>query len=466
MDTWLSRRRPLVTLLVTLGSVACSSSGDDGAVTQPGSGDGDQEVPFEATAQDKEMGTANNDFESASPNSSSSGPAEGAGEGSETVAHPTASAGGSDSIDDENQASPDSSAVMGDASNHGEDVEQPPDTVNQDGDSTPDGSSNPVDVPNPTDNPDDTLPDSSGDVVETPVDPVVTKAPLLIDELLPSQEWPKLGASEVGILWEPFDAAWPGLDIGRQPRSEGSTLHSYTFSTGGSPYVLYFESTGPTDGYNFLDDWRVPNAQDGESVFDAAMFGPEDLNRWGITKPAHLVRLTVNGGDGSGGTLHFVATDGEVLDSTEQYPIDVTEALTTAAESAAAWLAASDYEPLLEESAEQTRLEGGATQLVGRTYGFWPTWDQSSETLRVSFIHYEQHAWSLQGDLIPPPACPDGAPCAQFPPTYALTTYSYGVEQGIVYEVDKAGTFINETLYEPRPLPQEKRESTIEMNLP
>ncbi len=357
----------------------------------------------------------------------------------------------------------------------------------RDGDDAQDDQADdtPDDVMNDSDLPDDVVPDDvmqddvlpddiqgddvQGDDAEDPPDdtpppddtvnqPPNTMTPTgLLEELIPFQEWPALGADQVGLLYEgqlnEFYAFSHGRGAGENQQSD-----RYRFAANGSsPYVLYFESTG--DGFNFLQNWRVPTNDGGEdAVYDAAQFGPADLNRWGVSKPAHLVRMTIN--DGRGGTgLHFVGTDAELLDGTAEYPLDTTQVLADAAAQAAALFDAEAFAAAVEAEGEAAKAEldnpdAGMHEPAGSVLGFLPSWNEDEQTLSVIFVQREAGQWVEYGAMVTDNVnCPPGAPCAQPPPTYEATISAYGLEQAVVYTFSSAGELTDEASYPPQPVP-------------
>ncbi|MEN9578154.1 MAG: hypothetical protein RJA70_1163 [Pseudomonadota bacterium] len=351
------------------------------------------------------------------------------------------------------------------------------------------------DVPDDTDDRDGGVvpPTPPGPPGPNPPDPDPTPGadkPGLLETLVPFQVWPDLdpAVSAIGLLFtgELADGVY-AFDHGRAagPSDQSST---YRFTAdGSSPYVLYFESTGA--GFNYLDNWKVPVTDgSGEAQFDAAQFGPDDLARFGVSKPVHLVKLQVNAGRGGSG-LHFVATDGEVLDGTQAYPFDPTALLVDAAAQAAKVFGTSDFSTLLEQARQDAladlsepapmapamdlappapeRLIAPPPQVPvpspnGSAFeeplvsvnGFWPDWNNKTSTLRVVFVLREAAQWvELGEESANNPNCPPGAPCLPPRPTRAAKLSLYGMETAVVYEFDPQGALKATEVFAPRAVP-------------
>lgn len=328
-------------------------------------------------------------------------------------------------------------------------------------------------APTPTDEPssDDSVPavtppvaptlapDDVADDPEVPLEPVQTeREPGLLEELIPFQQWPDLESEAIGLLYVGrLHAQMHAFDHGLFAK-ESEQSDRYRFgANGSSPYVLYFESSG--DGYNFLPDFSVPIAEGGEATYEAAQFGPDDLARWDVSKPVHLVKLDVNDGQG-GSRLHFVATGAEVLDGSAEYPFDPTELISDAAVAAGQTFGISGFDLMLEVERDQAELALGSSaeqsvelEMVSSVTGFWPTWDEAEQRLRVVFAQREAAQWVALGELVTDaPDCPPGAPCALPEPMVHATVSSFGLEQAIVYEFDASGRQVDRTEHPPRPV--------------
>lgn len=112
-----------------------------------------------------------------------------------------------------------------------------------------------------------------------------------------------------------------------------------------------------------------------------------------LVADAHLVKLRVNGGRGSGAKeFGFHADNLEVLDRTKAYPLDVSRLLHATLERFASERRGSEWrEQIRKATAAAVRTDLGAkiadyksrTEHLGGTY--FTTWQPESKTLRIVF---------------------------------------------------------------------------------
>lgn len=264
---------------------------------------------------------------------------------------------------------------------------------------------------------------------------------------------PGLGDRVVGLLASQV-GPW-GTNIGWNPRLYGDREYAgdarYLFSSGyAAPWVMYFETAVPL-GMNHLKNWKVPLPGGKEATYDADLLFPGARNPFGLSRPAHLIDVEVNGGRGAAANLHFVATRVRVLDGTADYPIDATAALGEARRRWNEFVAA-------QATAIAAALEAASTAPTGpmtagpteRAFeGVSPTWLPESRRLRVSYVRWVLR-WSTQVTRPPPPSCPPGAPCALDPDI--INHYGYGIELGLDLEFDAAGRLVVDEPHPPAPL--------------
>ncbi len=316
-------------------------------------------------------------------------------------------------------------------------------------------------VPNEVNDP-DAMPDEVSEPDTTPSAPLPSDDPViptpdpgdsLLSNLVPFQQWPPLGAEAVGLLFsatnEQYGVAFDhsrGFYAVTAPENT-----NYRFSiNGSSPYVVYFEAEAG-EGTNFLSQWQVPGTGDADVVYDVAQFGPDDIGRWGLTSPVHLVRVEVNGGVGSANSVHFVPTDVEVLDGTDEYPLDPFEAFVTHRQMADEMFGAAEFVSMFEERRLALERDGAEYVDLGDQVQIFPSWMNDTDTLRLIFMHRHTGAWeSMELVEMQCPECPPGAPCAFCDPgpVNQLVSTRLAVEEAVVFEVDKTGETLGTTFHE------------------
>jgi hypothetical protein len=314
--------------------------------------------------------------------------------------------------------------------------------------------------------------------------PATTHKPagFVYEQQIPFQRWAPLPGKKVGLLVA-VNSDWGTLiGWGKGLSLQASGQRVYWFlADGDSPRALYFESKG--EGENFLENWSVP-LPDGQPAahYDAAMYGPATVNRYGLGEDAHLVEIEVNGGRGAPGNyLHFVATDVKVLDGSDTHPVRAREAL---AQSSTAFRALVNGQ---RKTIDDTMA--GAAAVAGKPFGpektaigegVFPTWSSQDDTLRVLYVRHERRS-STHTEIRrraypckkyrPPPSPPGGGGGAVGPeaplslPGGTLlrcpaphdeavsVTKSYGVEVAAEYVFDRTGRLVEVVEYAPAPLP-------------
>ncbi|MFO0696889.1 MAG: hypothetical protein U0230_25175 [Polyangiales bacterium] len=265
----------------------------------------------------------------------------------------------------------------------------------------------------------------------------------LVEALAPCRRWPVLGERETGLLvpartrWGTL-VAWSPI-MGQLVFSAG--LDGYTFaSRGWNPWLLYFPSSG--EGQNFLRNWQRPLADGTIGHFDAASFGPTTPNRWGLSRPAHVVEVEVNGGRGGGTDLHFVATEVRVLDRTRELPLDPVAALDEAADCFSELVEASQN----ELSAKLERASSGLSvdaswepEREQRLEAIAPSFDPDSRRLRIVHALRIVRTRTKRVTHTIVSHCPPGAPCMPPRPETRVTTRGYGVDLVEELEFDAEG---------------------------
>jgi hypothetical protein len=236
--------------------------------------------------------------------------------------------------------------------------------------------------------------------------------------LVPFQHWLPVPGRVVGLLFARGAQPWGGsLSYGRGSDT-GTERTEYAFSFDrSSPYALYFASDGR--GFNFLSDWGVPLPDGSTARYDAAMFGPETPDPWGLDRPAHLVELEVNDGRGGRGGptgLHFVVTGARVIDGSDECPVPAEQLLV-------------DLRRRFDETARRHEADLGgwlADASPVRRVAVWPTWMRDDETIEALFV-------------LDVAAAPDGP------------TPSSGYTMAAFYVADCRGNVERETVYAPLP---------------
>jgi hypothetical protein len=234
------------------------------------------------------------------------------------------------------------------------------------------------------------------------------------------------------------------------------------FSSGGGSYRwVYLQVPGKPA----IGSLTLPVGEKGEALekFDRlSMASRATVKPLGVTAPYTLVRVEVNGGRGSPATDRFVATQLEVLEGTDQYPIHVAAEIESLKSRAHTLLAEERHRSDLE--AGMARAEAQA--LKGRTPAgprettedLYVTWElRPPERLLVEFrIRVSAGIFrSGRGTDVVPPGQPGAAP--QPPPLDPATRYGtlFGVETTVVFEVNPATHGVSERVLPVRTFVQE-----------
>lgn len=154
----------------------------------------------------------------------------------------------------------------------------------------------------------------------------VYSMPHVSTTIVPFQTWPAQAGTAIGILCAPCEhwelIIWGHLFVGLNSDARNGEKYFY-WQSGPSMASLqapYFSAECTNSGLNPIRAWQVPTPA-GYRPFDVAALGPAVPNTHGLTEPAHLVRVEVNGGEGSPqGNLHFVITKCEIIDGGTLYP--------------------------------------------------------------------------------------------------------------------------------------------------
>jgi len=195
-----------------------------------------------------------------------------------------------------------------------------------------------------------------------------------------------------------------------------------------------------------------------EKFAGLSMATPEVLKTWGVTRPYTLVRVEVNGGRGSPPTDRFVATKLEVLDGSDEFPIRVADVVAKLKIESQRILAEKEARAAIEATMLKAEKEAakGEKPLGRRETGetTYATWEPRTQRLVVQFdvritdgvlrvgrgTEVVDRRRSVTGDKPPH----EGAG--------SVHGTVFGVETGVVFEVDKKGTEVSRRLLAARPI--------------
>ncbi len=282
----------------------------------------------------------------------------------------------------------------------------------------------------------------------------VWKWPLLSD-VSPFQRWSCLDGEVVGVLVA-YDGGLRNVLWGHtltKIGERGSGGGSYVFTTGDdSPRALYFAPPAPKQSALKLG---VSDGSGKPYVELSSMLTPAAGRDRKLGKDAHLVRLQVNGGRGSSGGVHFIATRVEVLDGTRPFPLDVSRALhdtlepleSTTSPQGKRWRGL--LRAAIADAAKQDPGFGALAAVkpveVVRA-GFRVTWLADRRVLRIVFYSRMAHVLRRETRNPHPRAgtawcdAPPGADCApRMIPTQILTGRVYAAEYARVVEISHDG---------------------------
>ncbi len=287
--------------------------------------------------------------------------------------------------------------------------------------------------------------------------------PALLDRISPFQSWPALGPKAAGLLVQRRIGSLCLIDHLRSVAEEGAAprfpcvegpANVYAFDAdGASPVAVYFKSEG--QGYNFIPGFRMSNG----FRADAAMFNGKTPNAWGLRDEAHVVSVTVNGGLGSGGDIHFIATAASVVDGAAGAPSSPAGLIRgflapyASPDAPAVKAVAERLERALAEREARNPGDDGHRRLPKTTRvlaGFTAGWRGKEGLLRVVYYRRLETAYVLRerrGGTCAPPRCEivDGRrrcapppPCP--PPIMRERRFTYGAEYAVQADFAKDGS--------------------------
>lgn len=266
------------------------------------------------------------------------------------------------------------------------------------------------------------------------------------NDLVPFQQWPVLGTTTIGLLYQSGPQAWgPTLNHTRGITNNPARIEYAYTTAGSSPFALYFQSRG--EGENFLANWGVPTPDGKAFRSSAAMFTAATPNRWGLSRPAHLVELEVNGGAGGGNGVHFIVTNARVrTDLVSWEPTETLVALRGMFDAFSKSLAPK----MAKAHVAPPRFESAA---------MFPSFDPVRNELNVVFVGRQ----NSQRDIGPVvegytdcPVCPcdeNGcAPCVRCnpQPVARQVVEATDIEWAVRYTVAADGTLTNEERFLPK----------------
>jgi len=155
-------------------------------------------------------------------------------------------------------------------------------------------------------------------------------------------------------------------------------------------------------------------------------------------------RLRLAPPTGCHGGLHFIATEGTVLDGTTAVPMDVVEVMASAAQDFDARVASLDAEldAALALARDATAPPADAEFSPNESQGLWPTWCPESSTLALTFVHQRLENWGEMTGVIEIPGLP--------PPYPEIWEYHYyGAEYVVRTVIDASGTTLEVTEHGP-----------------
>lgn len=223
---------------------------------------------------------------------------------------------------------------------------------------------------------------------------------------------------------------------------------AYATSLDGSmPFYTYFPTAA---GEQASNPYRVtlPDGSPWETPY-ASMLRPGTPNDVGLSAPAHIAELEVNGGGGSR-EGHFVATGVRVLDGTPELPLRAGPALL-ALEARIERIVARERGPF-----DRALRWGTLDQEVRLVRATWRT---SDRMLVASFeweILVHRDIGRVVREPVPCPPCPCSngvcAPCVRCEPRDRVyeVREEREVAMGLEHVVDAEGRLVRETLYAPR----------------
>jgi len=183
----------------------------------------------------------------------------------------------------------------------------------------------------------------------------------------------------------------------------------------------------------------------------------EALERSGVTRLYTLVRVEVNGGRGSPPTDRFVATKLEILDGSNEFPIRVADLVDKLKSESQTILAEKNTRAAIEATmlkAEKLATKGekprGHRETAETTY---VTWEPRSERLLVQ-INVRIADGVLRTGRGAELVHKGRSGAAENPPPRgpgSLHGTVFGVETGVVFEVDKKGAELSRRILAAQP---------------
>ncbi len=269
----------------------------------------------------------------------------------------------------------------------------------------------------------------------------------LLEKVAPMTSWSCLDGVTIGILHDASGSLAPiGWNNDVYPIKKMGTGRYLFTSNNNTPILPYFRAPASVKDTN---GFTTPDGTNKWLNYDRVWnLGPGKQK--GVTREAHLVRLSVNEGKGyGGGSLHFLGDQIQVLDGTKAYPLRVADVMRKALaplETDKAWR--TKLRTMIEAQLKaDTTMKGmkqvGSDAVLG---GYRVTWMSDTDTLRVTFYGRTVRTYSQTTKSTDPRAgmvtcdAPPGADCApQRIPTSFTRTRTFGAEFAVEMTFDKKG---------------------------
>jgi hypothetical protein len=286
-----------------------------------------------------------------------------------------------------------------------------------------------------------------------------------VKDLLPSRKHTALKGNVVGIF----------LVDGQQFLStEGRSgpADQVCFSTAGCSYRWVYV---PVASNPQITNLQVPVGEKPGMIqvypsLDLAR--PTNLKNFGIEAGYTLVEVEVNNRQGSPPGDSFVATNVRILEGTQEYPLKTADVVKQMQQKFADYLKENDkaIEEALGKSGQAVLKEGQkATGPREKSQVMYVTWLPETQRLRVHFkVRVGDGSYTLvDGGVMPrdpvplPPGGPKGGQIKQPPPPppkeklKVRVGTTFGVEFGVMYEVDKTGKLVSTEVVPFQPFSQQ-----------
>jgi hypothetical protein len=257
---------------------------------------------------------------------------------------------------------------------------------------------------------------------------------------IPTRKFQPLPGKAIGVLVS---------DVKAVMRREGRSgpLDALGFSRGGDSYRWVYVPVKEKPGLGTL---LIPVGEKGEKTkqfHNLSLATLQTVRQFGITQPYTLVEVEVNGGLGSPEEESFVATQIQVLDGTEKFPLKVAEVMNQLHQRYQSYLKKEqkEIETALKEAQKKALGERKPTGPRETSQLVYVTWLPETQQLRVTFqTQVSDGAYSYGLGIEParkdgprPQVVPDGANPAQGQGLRFGTMF--GVELDMTYEVSKTG---------------------------